>query len=95
MIAQINPSASVIDPKVLTPSKRQMLEIIHDHQPSRSNGGYGKFPQSFVALKTGRYFIELGLARIDHSARGDRLMLTGKGLATYGVMVERRQRRRA
>lgn len=95
--AMVNPSwtdrAMAIDPKSLTPSKRKMLEIIHDHTPGRSNGGYGKFPKSFVALKTGRYFIDLGLARIDHSAHGARLMLTGQGINTYTVMMQRRQRR--
>lgn len=94
--AMVNPTwtdrAVAIDPKALTPSKRRMLEIIHDHTPSRSNGGYGKFPHSFVALKTGRYFIDLGLARLDHSGRGIRLMLTGQGINTYTVMMQRKQR---
>lgn len=82
-----------IDPRDLTPALRTALATIHDHTPHRAAGGYGRFPGSFVALKTSQRMIHLQLARVDHSARGSRLMLTGKGINTYTVMMSRRDRR--
>lgn len=98
MIAALNtgPEAQ-LDPKLLTPALKTALRTIERHQPRRSSGGYGKFPHSFVALKTARRLIEeYSLVRIETlGTSGPRLMLTGRGLNTLTVMRAREERKRA
>lgn len=85
----------IIDPSTLTPALKQALETVHDHLPARSSGGYGKFPHAFVALKTAKKLIDLGLARRDFGARGERLLITGAGFNTWAVLIARRENKAA
>ncbi|TPM06790.1 MULTISPECIES: hypothetical protein [unclassified Mesorhizobium] len=92
MIAAVN-NSGLLDPRELTDTERKALVIIHDHSCFASRGGYyGRAPHR-VTRQLARQLIGKGVARTDHNRHGDQLMLTGKGLATYAVMEQRRQRR--
>lgn len=91
MSALVQPAQ--VDPRDLTTAQRKALVTIHDHTPGRSNGGFGRVPDSFVGLTLARGMMAAGLARMDYSARGVRMMLTGAGLNTYSVMLARKARR--
>jgi hypothetical protein len=82
----------MIDPKMLTVSERRALGIIHDFQPSRNAGGYGRPVIGLIKLKLAQRMIEAGLARLDFSRTGVRLMLTGAGQNTHAVMKQRKER---
>jgi len=92
MIAQL----PALDPARLTTAERKGLEMVHDHDLYANAGGYYGRPPHRITRQLAQGLIREGLVRLDTiSARGSKLTLTGRGLATYGVMIERRQRRRA
>lgn len=82
-----------VDPAVLSDACRKALEIIHDLQPHRTRNGYGSRLRGHISLKTVQRLQKLYLVRMDISRAGNRLMLTGRGLNTYFVMMARRERK--
>ncbi|TGS86699.1 hypothetical protein EN817_17510 [Mesorhizobium sp. M3A.F.Ca.ET.174.01.1.1] len=87
----------MIDPRALTATERAAVEMIHDHDLyGNTSGYYGRRPHR-ITRALAASLIGHGLVRLDTiSAKGSKLVLTGAGVATYNVMVERRtQRRRA
>lgn len=86
---------AVVDPRALTAEERKGLELAHDHRLlANASGYYGRAPHRVTRAMAFR-LIEKGLMRLDTKGLSTQLMLTGNGLYTYGVMVERRQRRSA
>lgn len=92
MIAALN-TTGLLDPRELTDSERKAMVIIHDHRCFASARGYYGRPPHRVSRQLAGQMIGRGIARLDHNSHGDQLMLTGKGLAAYAVMEQRRQRR--
>ncbi|NUR12325.1 MAG: hypothetical protein HOQ20_10860 [Bradyrhizobium sp.] len=82
----------MIDPRSLTAAERVAVEMIHDHDLYANASGYfGRRPHRITrALAAG--LIGNGLVRLDTiGAKGSKLTLTGAGVMTYNVMLERRQ----
>ncbi|MBZ9856728.1 hypothetical protein LB566_23330 [Mesorhizobium sp. CA13] len=94
MIAAVNTSG-MLDPRDLTDSERKAMVIIHDFRCFASRGGYYGHAPHRVTRQLARQLIGKGVARTDHNSHGDQLMLTGKGMAAYAVMEQRRQRRQS
>lgn len=82
----------MIDPRSLTAAERVAIEMIHDHDLyANASGYYGRQPHRITrALAAG--LISHGLVRLDTiGAKGSKLTLTGAGVNTYTVMMQRRQ----
>lgn len=63
---------------------------IGNHRPERSHGGFGKFPKTFVALKTSIRITELGLATVERDGRIAKepfLRLTPAGHEAYNKII--------
>lgn len=89
------PALAPLDPRSLTAGERLALEMVHDHRLFANAGGYYGRPPHRITRQTAAGLIRHGLVRLDNSGPTSVLALTGNGRITYGVMVERRQRRRA
>ncbi len=91
----MNPMLAPLDPRSLTAGERLAIEMIHDHRLFANAGGYyGRLPHR-ITRQTAAGLIGKGVVRLDNTGPTSELRLTGNGLVTYGVMIERRQRRRA
>lgn len=89
MIAQLAP----IDPRSLAASARQALEMINDHRLCANAGRYyGRLPHR-ITRTVAHGLISLGLVRLDTSGPESMLVLSHNGRITFGVMLERKQRR--
>lgn len=91
----MTPQLAPLDPRSLTAAKRDALELIHDHRLFANAGNYYGRPPHSITRTLARSLIHDGLVRLDNTGGTGELRLTGNGLVTFKVMLERRQRRRA
>lgn len=91
MIAQV--ASRQVDPAELTPGQRSALELVQARRLFAGAGGYYGHAPHRITRATASRLISLGLVRLQHSGAGAELVLTGTGIATHAVMLERRRRR--
>lgn len=90
MIAALTP----VDPGLLSTAERRAMDMVHDHRLFAHAGGYYGRPPHRITRQLAECLIRKGLVRLTTHGNPSELILTGNGLMTYGVMVERREQRR-